>query len=441
MKSQKNKKLRVLFVSGELIAGDLAYRLKKEGCDVKLYIEDKSRKDCFDGMIKKTNNWRKELEWVGKNGLIVFDDVGYGKIQDELRKEGYLVVGGSEGGDKLEKDRQFGQRIFKACGIKTIDSHTFDNINSAIDFVKKNKGEWVIKQNSHFSILTYVGVLNSGSDVISVLENYKKYSNIKNITLQKKNNGIEIGVARYFNGNDWVGPIEINVEHKRLFNDDVGPMTGEMGTLMWYDDNENNKLFQKTLNKLKPYLQENNFKGDIDINCIVDKNKIFPIEATARFGCPSTQLQTELHLSLWKEFLMAIAKGEDYKLNYKKGFGVVVLVAVPPFPYKLPKSSDSCLKGTKILFKNKLNKEEFGRVCFDDVSFGKINGRKKEYYVAGEDGFVIYVSGSGKTVQEARKQAYDLINKIVIPKMFYRTDIGLKFIEKDEKLLKKWGWI
>jgi hypothetical protein len=49
-----------LFVSGELIAGDLAYRLKKEGCDVKLYIEDKSRRDCFDGMVKKTKDWRKE---------------------------------------------------------------------------------------------------------------------------------------------------------------------------------------------------------------------------------------------------------------------------------------------------------------------------------------------------------------------------------------------
>jgi len=45
--------MKVLFVSGELIAGDLAYRLKKEGCDVRLFIEDDSRKDYFDGMFYK----------------------------------------------------------------------------------------------------------------------------------------------------------------------------------------------------------------------------------------------------------------------------------------------------------------------------------------------------------------------------------------------------
>jgi len=40
-----DEKMRELFVSGELIAGDLAYRLKNEGCDVKLYVKDKSRRD------------------------------------------------------------------------------------------------------------------------------------------------------------------------------------------------------------------------------------------------------------------------------------------------------------------------------------------------------------------------------------------------------------
>ena len=96
----KNK-MRVLFVSGELIAGDVAYRLKQEGCEVKLFIEDKSRGDCFVNMVEKTNDWRKELDWVGKDGLIVFDDVGYGKVQDDLRKKGYTVFGGSKESDRF----------------------------------------------------------------------------------------------------------------------------------------------------------------------------------------------------------------------------------------------------------------------------------------------------------------------------------------------------
>ena len=100
----------------------------------------------------------------------------------------------------------------------------------------------MIKQNSHQSSLNYVGKVDDGGDVLSVLKKYDEVG-IQDIDLQKKVTGIEVGVARYFNGKDWVGPIEINVEHKSLFNDGIGPKTGEMGTVMWYTDNENNQLF------------------------------------------------------------------------------------------------------------------------------------------------------------------------------------------------------
>ena len=101
--------MRVLFVSGELIAADVCYRLHREGCEVLLYIADPTRKDCLDGMVEKTDDWEKQLGWVGKRGMIVFDDVGYGAAQDALRKEGFTVFGGCEAGDRLEQNRQHAQ--------------------------------------------------------------------------------------------------------------------------------------------------------------------------------------------------------------------------------------------------------------------------------------------------------------------------------------------
>lgn len=437
--------MRVLFVSGELIAGDLAYQLKKEGCDVRLYVEDESRKDCLDGMVEKTNDWREELKWVGKDGLIVFDDVGYGEDQDKLRKEGYWVVGGSAGGDKLEEKRHYAQKIFSVCNIGVTDCTDFTDLKKAIAFVRKNKGEWVIKQSGHLSMLNYVGKLKSGKDVVNVLNNYAKnkshISGINQISLQKKVTGIEIGIARYFNGKDWVGPIEFNIEHKSLFNGDIGPMTGEMGTVMWYDDNEENKLFKATLHKIKPYLKKVGFKGDFDIGFIINGQTLHPLESTCRFGCPSTQLQAELHLSPWNEFLSAVARGELYDLKYKKGYGVIVSVSIPPFPYK-GIHSDYYLKGVDILFKEKLTEKELSQLHFEEVAVRKNkNSQKSNYYIAGSNGYNLYVSGFGKTVEKAREEAYAVINKLVIPKMFYRTDIGLKFIQEDQAKLKKWGWI
>jgi len=429
------KRLRVLFVSGELIAGDLAYQLKKEGCDVKLYIEDKSRKDCFDGMVEKTSNWRKELSWVGKDGLIVFDDVGYGKIQDDLRRQGYLIVGGSEGSDKLEQDREFGQKVLAEYGVKMLPSHNFNSADAAIDFVKRNPKRWVLKQNGHTSMLNYVGEMEDGSDVTNLLKIYKdsKFKDTKIITLQERVYGVEIGVARYFNGDGWVGPIEINFEHKSLCNDDVGPKTGEMGTLMFYV--EKNRLFEQTLRKLEPYLKEVNFKGDIDINFIVNKEKVFPLEFTCRFGCPSTQLQQELNLSSWKDFLLALAKGKQFNLNYKKSYGIIISIVIPPFPYKVdPKKIYQA--GTEILFKKALSKREQKQVHFEEVS-----SKNGKFMIAGKNGFILYISGSGKSIMEARKRAYSLVRKIIIPKMFYRTDIGLAFLRDVQRRLRSWKLI
>jgi phosphoribosylamine--glycine ligase len=210
-----------------------------------------------------------------------------------------------------------------------------------------------------------------------------------------------------------------------------------MGTLMWYEKSENT-IFKKTLGRLKPYLQEIGYKGDIDINCIVNSRGIVPLEATMRFGSPAIHLHDEIHLSPWGEFLMAMSKGEQYDLKYRKGFSVVVSVAIPPFPYHI-KAPEIYLKEVRIFFKKELTPAEWKRVHFEEVYLKEPN--TDDFRVAGSNGFILYVSGSGTTVEKARKSAYSLIDKIIIPKMMYRTDIGAEFMKGDGALLKKWGWV
>src|SRR3989344_6833088 len=110
--------MRILFISNDLIAGNLAYLMKKEGHEVKLYIDSEQQRGNFHNLVDKTADWHRELNWVGKRGLIVFDDIEYGKIQDELRTQGYSVFGGSKLGDKLESDREHSQEIFSQHRIK-----------------------------------------------------------------------------------------------------------------------------------------------------------------------------------------------------------------------------------------------------------------------------------------------------------------------------------
>jgi len=435
--------MNILFISKELNQLPLACRLAEEGHAVKIHEIDQEWKDKVSRpLVRFVSDWRKELKWVGKEGLIVFDYTGMGKAQDDLRKQGYSVFGGCEDGDRLENNRQYGQKIFSVSGIKVNGSTDFTDINKMISFIQSDQRQWVVKQNGHMDkCLNYVSQQKNGEDVISLLKNYKKTlkDTPVHFDLQEKIEGIEIAAGRFFNGHDWIGPICLNIEHKNLFNDDLGPKTHEMGNLMWYDDNENNKLYQETLFKMTDYLRSINFKGYFDINCIVNEKGVFPLEATTRLGVPTTSVQNAIHISPWGEFMKAVAGGKDYDLKYRKGYAIVVFLGTPPYPYK-NRSNFNSPKGLEIFFNDKLSKEELRNTSFEEVSICEQKNETK-YVIMSTSGYIAHVAGIGKTVREAREKTYATLEKIIIPKMFYRTDIGLKFMTGDHKKLKSLGWI
>ena len=428
--------MRILFVSGELTGSALCQKLISEGNEVKLYILRHSWKNCYSGIASKVEDWKKELSWVGKDGLIVFDDVAFGREQDALRNEGYIVVGSSENADLLEINRTHFQNILEQSGVRSLTSYEFNDPDDAIQFVIRNPHEWVVKQTTHVSVLNYVGSSPTGDDVIRVLKRYKARG-ITPIHLQKRIRGIEVGIARYFNGIDWVGPIEVNHEHKHLNENDVGPLTPEMGTILWYTDTEV-RLFTETLAKLKPHLTKIGFKGDFDINFIVNNEGAWPLEATPRFGCPSTEIQIELHMSPWTEFLYAIGTGNRYPLIYKKGFGIAVSLVTPPFPYEPQGNGSEQIpeEQKKLRFTNNFFEQESNHIHFEEIS--KIDDA---YVWSGKHGILLHVTAHGETIEEAQKLVYARIQNISFPVVYYRKDIGMRVMHNDIPQLKAWGWI
>ncbi len=431
--------MKILFISKDLIAGDIARRLQNEGHEVKLFIEEHKAKQNLTNLVPKTDNWRKELKWVGKDGLIVFDDIGYGKIQDDLRKDGYSVFGGSELGERLELDREFGSEVFRECGMTIAELRDFNDIKEAVSFLSENQGPWVVKHNTHkFKNFTFIGSFDDNRDSIVFLKNLKigGIFSSNRITLQKRIKGIEIGVGRFFNGKDWVGPIEMNVEHTKFFPGDLGPTTSEMGTLAWYDDNENNKIFQNTIAKLKDFLVKADYRGDVSINSIVNEDGVFPLEATMRFGSPIAHLQEQIHESDWGDFLKAIADGKSYDLKWNKGFGVVLMIASAPFPYTYELANVSLYNN--YIYLNNLTKDEMNYVHFEEVSLKE--GTQDTYYVSDVRGYLMYVTSVADTILEAQKKANDIASKIVIPNAFFRNDIGSEFNKNGINMLKSWGY-
>jgi len=61
-----------------------------------------------------------------------------------------------------------------------------------------------------------------------------------------------------------------------------------------------------------------------------------------------------------------------------------------------------------------------------------------DWRLCGNSGYALVVSGSGSTMEDARRETYNRVRNILIPNMFYRTDIGERWTRESD-LLMTWG--
>lgn len=423
--------LNVLFVSIDGLISGIAHQAVQEGHNIRLHIIDPKFSDIADGFIPKSLDWKKDVKWAD---LIVFDDIGYAKEVKRLKKQNKLVVGGTQYTDKLEHDRTFGQNELKKVGVPIALFKEFRSFDEAIKFVESHPTRYVIKpsgdaQNTKHFI--FVGKEKNGQDVINVLKTYKKrYSKkIKVFQLQERIIGVEVAVGAFFNGRKFIRPININFENKPMFPGNVGLMTGETGTAMFWS--KDNKFFKQTLARFERTLSKEKYVGYIDLNCIVNKGGIFPLEFTSRFGYPCIFIQAAGIETPFTDFLYKMAAGKIKKFKTKKGLQIGVRLFVPPYPLKNKKIFETFGKNKTILFK----KHNFKGLFIEEVKLVDNN-----WTVAGNAGVVLVATGTGKTLKKVQKKIYSRLKNIMLPNSYYRNDIGNDYYKKLKKC-KKWGYL
>ena len=419
---------KFLFVSrwGETM--DIAYTTLLEGNDVKFCVEDKASREIGFGFVKQVRKWETHVDWAD---VVVFDYTGYGKQCEQLRQSGKLVVGGTEYTDKLELDRDFGQSELRKHKIKTLPSKEFNSFQDAISYIEKNPNAYVIKpcgEIQDIKQLLFVGNDDEGLDAIRVLKAYELSWGNKfgTFQLQRKVKGVEISVSAFFNGTEFIYPINVTFEHKKLFPKELGVSTGEMGSSMfWVKDSP---IFEATLLKFQPTLAKHKFVGHIDINCIVNGKGIYPLEFTSRFGYPQVYIQSDGINEPIGEMLYKIASGQNFRINVKKGFQVGAFIVVPPFPYDDKRSFELFSKDAVVVFKKNVK---------EGVHPMHLKMINNEWLVTGNTGIAVLVTGTGNTMKEAQRMMYNRIQNIIINNGYYRTDIGDRWFEDSDKL---WSW-
>jgi phosphoribosylamine---glycine ligase len=428
--------MRFLGIGDYADLGDLYLRLMAKGHEVRVHVADPRSAETFDGLIERVDDWRTELRWIGaagQDGIILFENADAGATQDALRRDGYNVIGGGAFGDRLENDRAFGQAILREAGIATVAAHEFDDFARAIEFVRRAPRRYVYKPNGSDveSMHTYVGEMEGGEDIIALLEiNQRSWrkSRKPSFILMVHVSGVEVGVGAYFNGETFLDAVCIDWEHKRFFDGDRGELTGEMGTLVSYRGA--GKLFAATLAKVAPWLERSGYCGYINVNTIVNDEGIWPLEFTSRFGYPGFAILDPLHDEGWDVLFSRMIRRDATGFATHDGYAVGVVLTVPPFPYQAGYAELS--KGLPILFRGRLSAEDRRHLHYSEVAL--VDG---QLVTAGMVGQVMVVTGRGDSVEAAQQQAYALAERVVVPNLRYRTDIGDRFLRRDRAELER----
>ncbi|MCM8804215.1 MAG: hypothetical protein NC833_03055, partial [Candidatus Omnitrophica bacterium] len=231
------------------------------------------------------------------------------------------------------------------------------------------------------------------------------------------------------NGNELVG-LNSTFEHKALYSSDVGPLTGECGSVIFYYENPDNKFCQ-IIKKLEPFLKEYNYPlGPIDCNFIHNEQGSWFLEFTARFGYPAQYIQMYA-CDNWGEIFEKLVNGEFIGFKeYLKPFKYFIgsRIWIPEWPYG--KTQDDLIEDPTPFVH--LTKDLLNHISFVDV---KVKDNK--IVTGGTDGELFTISAGGQSISEAKENLMNLIKQFEVYPMGYREDLGENIeIEK----LKSWGF-
>jgi phosphoribosylamine--glycine ligase len=421
--------MRFLGIGDYCDLGALYLRLIEEGHEVKVAIANPLCRGTLLGLVEQTPDWHAELDWIraaGGDGIILFENVahGSGREQDALRGSGFNVIGGSAYGDRLENDRAYAQGVLAELGLRVARVWEFAEREAALAFLDDHPGRYVLKFNGPVASLNnYVGRASNGRDVRAFLAKLAEPGDeATRVVLMDHVEGVEMGVGAYFNGDYFLEPACLDWEHKRFFPGDLGELTGEMGTVVTYD--RTHTFFAATLARMEPLLRHFGYCGYINLNTIVNEQGIWPLEFTCRFGYPGFAILDPLQQTSWSELFRQMITRAGRTFATRAGFSVGVVLTTPPFPYARPQVTEPL--GLPVLFDGELTEEDRRHLHYCEVGL-----EEGELVTSGIYGWVMVVTGTDKTIAAAQERANRLGDRILVPNVRYRRDIGNKLIAGD----------
>lgn len=332
-------------------------------------------------------------------------------IVNEFNKAGLKIFGPTKEAAQIETSKAYAKALMKKYHIPTAGYEVFSDYNQAMDYVRGHTLPIVLKYDG----------LAAGKGVVIATRLEEAEATLKDMLIDDKFGSSSVVIEDYLEGPEFsfmcfvsgadVYPLEVSQDHKRAYNNDLGPNTGGMGAYSGVpiiSDSDKEYALKKIMEPTALALIKEGcpFKGVLYGGLMKTKDGIKVIEFNARFGDPETEVVLpKLKNDLFDVFC-DIIDGNKVKLAFDPMYYLGVVLASKGYPGSYEKGY--LIEGL----------EDVDGIVYHMGT--KLDDGK--YYTNG--GRVLIVVAKGNTLLEAQQNANREASKIKSSNLFYRTDIG-----------------
>jgi len=361
----------------------------------------------FDGLISFAKEHQIDLTFIGPENPLVDG------VVDAFEKAGLKAFGPRANAAILEGSKAFSKEIMKKYDIPTAKYETFTDFESAKQYLLQQKAPIVLKADG----------LAAGKGVIIAQSIEEAIENAKEMMCEGKfaGAGNTLVVEEFLEGEEFsllafvkdelVCPLQIAQDHKRAYDNDLGPNTGGMGAytpVTHLPQSAIDEAMEKVMRPIcKAMINEGrNYQGVLYGGLMLTKDGVKTIEFNCRFGDPETEVILQALVGDLYQICVDVLEGKQPEYSFDEKCYLGVVMASTNYP-------ESSTKGVEITGINETSPAIF------HMGTGKKDGK---YITNG--GRVLFVSGKGNSIEEAKENAYQLVETIHSDALFYRHDIG-----------------
>ena len=350
------------------------------------------------------------------------DDPLVGGLVDVLEAEGIRTFGPKKNAAILEGSKAFSKDLMKKYNIPTAAYETFEAAEDALEYLHTHAKFPVVLKADGLALGKGVLICNTLEEaeegVCSIMTERKFGSAGNKMVIEEFMTGREVSVLSFVDGKT-IRIMSSAQDHKRALDGDKGLNTGGMGNFSpspFYtkevDDFCKKYIYQATVDAMAA--EKRPFKGVIFFGLMLTSDGPRVLEYNARFGDPEAQVVLPRMKNDIIDVMNACIDGtlDQVDLQFEDNAAVCVVLASEGYPVKYD-------KGLSISGLENFEGKE-GYYCFHAGT--KLGSDGKTFLTNG--GRVLGVTATGKTLKEARANAYEATEWVDFANKYMRHDIG-----------------